>query len=177
MTIVQDSGVAIDGSYYLESATGGTNTYVVPADGAEYYKPKQGDPVFGSHVFTDASSSGRPGVLFGMSDDGQDGYGIFIDTDHNNQWGIRTYSGRTRESPLAVGNNAPSANTWYFPAVDWGSDGSISITMYEYDGGAYTEFDSLSVSDNTRTGGKIGFFANNETCRWDGYDIDPNYLP
>ena len=58
---------------------------------------------------------------------------------------------------------------WYQYVIDWGTDGSINITINDESG---TELGSVSETDNTYTGGGIGFRASFEgETYWDLFEI------
>lgn len=174
-SVVSDS--TIEGSYLLEFDNSTTNSTIIPSNGTSYASVAQGDPVFGCDLMavSDGANAPRPAIGFGLSDTG-DGYVFRVDPDNGNQFAIWTLSGGSLSTKDATGSYNPSRDVRYFPAIDWQTDDTIAIDVYEYGSGSYSQVDTVSLTDDTYTSGTIGFHTNSQDAKFDCFRKNPSFI-
>lgn len=153
-----------DGSQSLET-TAGSTVEVLSTSGLNYY-PEAGD-TFQFDIKHTVQGTGITRTMFAVQD--TDNYYSIDLNDNENSIELKKNSGGSI-STIASDSYTPSADEWHTFRVDWGSDGSFTVTLYDSTG---SEVSSFSGTDTTYTSGGIGALhfngADSETVRWDNF--------
>lgn len=134
---------------------------VISVSGLQNY-PEQGDTFA---LYTHMTSGGpQPLFLFGAqgSDGSNGGYSIRVDAT-NDLFRISRFDNgwdpSTHRTVLESVSPTLAADTWYEFEVQWGTDDTISSTLYDVDqstGDRNTEIGNLQVTDGNYTQGGVG---------------------
>lgn len=145
--------VAKDGSYALEGTNVTSGHLISSTSGLSSY-PSQGSNFSGHIRFTNVSA-GTGFILFGTQNETSTpgGYEVrFKPFTDEVELTVRDGNGGTTtlDSTALTHKN----NVWYKTEVQWGSDGSIDVTIYNESGSQIT---TLSGADTSYSSGGIGF--------------------
>lgn len=152
------TNVVKDGSYALKGTTSGNPYGISSTSGLSNY-PQAGDK-FSTWMRVASSSSGaQPEIQYAAQSetDLPNGYRVELDV-ANDEIKLK----RVDSNGATTLDNASvtlSEDTWYRVEVDWGSDGSHTVTIYE----SGSSIKSLSASDKTFTSGGFGVIVNSNT--------------
>lgn len=154
-----------DGTSYTFSSTSGLNAYPSAGDTFEFYV-----------YMTDASDYWK--FSFGSQSETALSSGTTIVEGYhahfkNDSFEINVRSGGSTTVFAGPTSVNPPENEWLRGEVSWGSNGSMTATLYDASG---SEIASVSGSDSTYSTGGIGYYCNNSagnasTQYWDDINI------
>lgn len=145
-----------EGSYALE-----TSAYAqVFSNSNEFQQGQQLDARYAStdHFLDDDA------LFFGASGTGADHYELEFYGRQGPHMRIQKDVGGSDTTLAAYNNNPRLGDIWHRVHVDWGSDGQIVCELYD---DTDTLLKSISATDTTFTGGKLGFYH--------GADVSPSF--
>ena len=154
------SSGAYEGNYALKIdagygtgpvGTAGAQRLVYSTSGLSHY-PSQGDS-FDVYVYLHGAYI-NSGVAFGLQD--KDNYYLaeIMNESSDILALVKVESGRFTLLAGEFGNAFPPDGEWLRLHVDWGSDGTITITLYD---SGETQLGQVSAQDTTYSGGGVGF--------------------
>jgi len=154
-----------DGSYHL-NGTSGTSSFMYSESGLENY-PSAGD-TFQFWIYH-GNKDDFTRTFWAVSGDKNTSYSIFLDRRN----GGRTVALRKDDNDvIASGPNRANTDSWYRFRIIWGTNGDMTVQMYDSSGNKELEFTGNS---SAYTSGGIGFSSNspsqNSDVYWDGYKI------
>lgn len=130
------------GAYQGVSSTSGLNAY-----------PSQGD-TFRIWVYTGNSKSIRARWATQSEVSAPNMYYVLLNASADS---VDLNINNSGHSTLASVSQTLAADTWYELKVDWATDGTMSVTIYDSSG---SKLNSLSATDTTFTSGGIGYGIN-----------------
>jgi hypothetical protein len=146
--------VVKNGSRALEF-TNNTNENIM-TDTDNFSHPSQGD-TFSAYLRTTSGSEGARGMLFGVqSETSRSNLSAYmVQLVYNGAFRIvKYYNGN--KTIMKKTTPGWSSDTWQKVVVDWGTDGTITATVYEND----NQKEQISTTDNTFSSGGIGWYGN-----------------
>jgi hypothetical protein len=130
--------------------------------------------------YVDTSSSGNddePCVLFGVQGAGSN-YGVCLDQypdlNGNKVALVKDVTANDNSGTTLATTSATYETGWYEVIIDWKSDNTIDVTVY--DESSNSVFATLSATDSTYTSGGVGFSFWAQHGGWDRYTVS-NYTP
>lgn len=160
-----------EGSYGL-SASGG-NTDKQTSGGIYRTNPSfaQGSTIRFFQKIT-AGTDDEPCTLFGVGGSGQN-YAVCLDQYPTDR--VVISEDVTSNSDDGSGTELASASAtwgtgWYEVEIDWLTDNSINVTVYDANGASVA---SVSTTDSSRTSGGMGFSFWYQSEGWDFYSVRP----
>lgn len=144
-----------NGSYALEASTGSDTTVIISSTTGLNAYPSQGD-TFRVWVRT-STANALHAVMFGTQSESA--------STNRYQTGLNQHQGEFELAKadsngfteLAAATQSYSDDTWYEIEVAWGTDDSITATLYDSAG---SQLNQVSATDATFTSGGVGFLHN-----------------
>lgn len=87
----------------------------------------------------------------------------------NEQLALHRRSSSNGHSTLAKTDQTFSTGVWYKVEIDWGSGGTITVTLYDENGSLVNQ---ITGNDSTFTSGGIGFYLDGQDSAEGGFTID-----
>ncbi len=155
-----DNSTVINGNYSLTiTESTKVDRAIVSTSGLDNY-PSAGDIIsIWMHPSADGGNNPAANFYFGYQD-ANNYYMLTHQNTDSNDGIFRLAKADAGDFVTLHSETYNASNQWYRYEIDWGSSGTIDVTLYDSDG--TTQLTNFSVTDTTFTDGGIGWFANFE---------------